>query len=430
MHGSIKWPILAAAAIFGSAQSSFVSADPGFREIYEVKAAAGQVLTRTPNGSHWQALKLGDRIPEGQLIQVAPSARLVLNKIIQSGKDVGGLAAHDASLIISSPLLGRVGPDLLKTVSLSQHFIKELPNLVADKEAVNSPPQFWDEAWQRLALLLSRQGAPKATLAALGMTELEKQGVALAVSSKRLRILAPAADSIIVADTLPIELRIAWSDADEDEPNYQIFIWPRTAERGTIPFALSPVSHYSATLPARGSFFIQVVTRDGRWQSIPQLLHVSPREALDVERLAEKIVLNEIDAKSDAKLIDMDFPPEAYTYGSRGNVGKLSFYWHGVRDGNLTATSTETLVIQSESDGVAEVRIDSVVRRIDDVVLPSGDYRWFVMTKFKDGDKTREFRSASRRLSVKSTAGTGKKALLDQALTPGVHGTFELVDGL
>jgi hypothetical protein len=377
------------------------------RQMYQILDSAGAVLSRSPAAAKWHQIKTGDTVLEGDIVQVSVGATVSIRAV--ANRRVAGLQAESAIATIRTPTIFRVGADMQRKIRLSQFFLSQAPNLPKEKAKVTPGSLlFLDEAFERLSLVLNRYPA-QPEVAATELAKLEKKGMDLALKSKPLRILSPKSNTIIMAYQLPIEQRIVWTPAKREAAVYKIYAWQIHDQKGE-PRAITKNTSYTLNFEKSGSYYVQVMTTDGDWQSVAHAIHVVPSEFLSHN---SKI---ETPTGADQPLVyEIDYPPVTFTQYTAEGKTTLDFIWRRV-DPKLKGP--DTLILTKV--GGKPKRIPAMVTGIENIKLEPGVYNWYVETI----QGKRKFYSDQRTITIERRNDAFTADVMRAALAPGSNGSF------
>ena len=151
--GWMKRHLLQASAFLIVAAGSFAHGGKA-RAAAEYRTAeiVGKVYYWPTASTKWRQAALGDVLPEGTLVQVWPDSRARWSS--GNAADRTGVAGRTMEIVISSPMILRLGPDSLRQVKVSESYSDHATAL---KGAANlTPPSLlseWRDAWVRKTLL-------------------------------------------------------------------------------------------------------------------------------------------------------------------------------------------------------------------------------------------------------------------------------------
>jgi len=321
----------------------------------------GVVLTRGQNSPQWHRVKEGTKLPEGQLIQITDGAAVTIEE--RGADDDSGLKGDRVQLTLTKPIVTRVTSDLLRQVKLSSIFVNQRSSPRLSTQPASEIPLTLHDAWQRTAALIS--GIPKEATPIPNMVELENQGMALALSAKKLQILSPVTNSLVEAKEWPSELKVTWLTPPGVPRKYLVYVWKTGTTRGA-PQAETRGDNFALQLGEPGTYYIQVASTDGVWLSPAHVVYaLTPTEALTGGDAT-------VEQRPIASLMPR-YPPDHFVVSSRTPRVAITFAWTSEARGY---EASSVLRIRSESGST----VREVQTRIEeaDVSLPPGTYVWTV----------------------------------------------------
>jgi Xaa-Pro aminopeptidase len=213
---------------------------------------------------------------------------------------------------------------------------------------------------------------------------------------------------------LPASIKTVWSEAKDPDQTYKIYFWPASESR-PAPVALTRATHYQVRASKPGTFFLQIVSEDERWQSKAQAVVV----ALDQEMVQPTA------SSRFTSGLDLTYPPESAEVHTLGDQAMISFAW---TENRRLETDPVSLVVKT-ADGREVVRKVTKETHLDDLVLPVGDYEWFVETNQK-GNREVRLSSAVHALKVQKSRTPLATGVVDAILKSGGSKTVYFADGL
>ncbi len=394
---------------------------------YEVSKASGILLFRQSASPKWKPLKKGRKLFEGDLVQVAKGARLQLAKIREEApadaRTKTGLAR--STIVVASPTIFRVGPRMMRSLELSQFFVKDMPSKSAAAGQDKSLSYHFDEAWKKLSIVFSGKSDIAGKKGEVDFALLDDSNVSVAITARKLRILAPADKSIFQSMLLPLEVKLTWTEAQEKSPEYKIFVWEPFQTKPETPTASTRETFHTVQLPSYGSFYIQIATADDEWISSTHILHVISPES------ANGLALNLRDpnqptlaaTKLDAAPVELSFPPEGLQVHTKGKQTPVVFAWTHQQDLMIPkriGTYSELVIENQKGKKLLHTSVSGTEATI---LLKPGSYRWYVVDKPHAGQ-----RSETRSLIV-SDQGMNED-MMRVLVQPGVSGTYDFVSAL
>lgn len=256
---------------FAQAGESVVAPEP----VYKAARVTGTVLTRAPTAPRWMSVKVGTVLREGQLVQVTNGAAVTL--VEQSASKAVGLSKDKVQITITRPMVARLSRDLLRKIKLSPFFL-DRANAPVPGERKEDLALTLRDAWNRLAAIVTSLPPPEAPV--IELSELERRGIVLGVSAKRIQLVAPVANAVVQSDGWPAEVRIVWMKPPKRSLEFLVYVWHADKPRGAA-LASTKRDFYTAKLAEPGPYFVQVTSADGSWQSVAVPIHaVAPLEVV------------------------------------------------------------------------------------------------------------------------------------------------------
>jgi hypothetical protein len=384
--------------------------------VYHVRSIAGVVLSRTPTTARWRKVRKGDLLLEGQLIQVTSGAAVTLEE--RSRRRVAGMGKDRVQLTLTKPIVARVSSDLLREVKVSTLFVAKPTFGAARAEKVENVAFSLEDAWKKLAAIVTSIPPPEPPPPDL--VELERQGMALGISAKRLRLLAPVANTVVHGSDWPIDLKVVWMKPKDASKTlrFHVYAW-RAGSPREAPVAETRQDFYTVKLKRAGTHFIQVTSTDGRWQSAAHAVHAMEPLARGTTNGVGRSEV--IDVSDTLALLS---PPDRFMAVGKAASETIFFGW----DLKSAAASPEfELLVKNVDTGKEERRIKTKSRHTA-IALPPGRYRWSVILS------AAKLRSAERSLDVVDPSLTrtsgDRRVFLRSLIKGGKSATVVLEDGI
>jgi hypothetical protein len=245
--------------------------------------------------------------------------------------------------------------------------------------------------------------------------------MALGVSAKRLRLLAPVANTVVQSADWPIEMKVVWL-RPKDAPKtmrFQVRAWRAGDARGA-PVAETRQDFYSVKLKRAGTYFVQVTSADGRWQSAAHAVHALEPMARRVAGVVGRTGVIDVSATP----LALVSPPERFMAVGKTASETIFFAW----DLKSTGTSSEFELLVENVDTGKEARRIKTTSSQATIALPPGRYRWSVVFP------AASFRSAERSLDVVDPSLTrtsaDRRELMRGLIRDGKSATVVLDDGI
>lgn len=403
------WEALVALLLF-PAHASPVSAAAA--PLYTARHVQGVVLTRAPNAPRWRAVAEGARLVEGQIIQVTSGAAVTIETRIQ-GKALG-LKGDRAQLTLTKPIVARLTSDLLRQVKLSPFFTTKAPAAEPAAAPVADAPLALKDAWERVAAILT--GIPPAEAPSPNLAELEREGMALGVSARRLRILVPMSNSVLQTSDWPAELKVVWVRPPGAPRRYLVYAWNAGSARGS-PRALSRREFHTVKLDHPGTYFIQVTTADGAWQSPAHVVHAMPPGA------SQTTSDNDLSRVETTASVTLVYPPEDFILSPQASTGAVTFTW-----ALATPWSAPSCILKVSQEAGPEVRELRTSATVASLTLPPGRYIWTVSQAGSRRQSERRHLEIFDPGAVRTTAD--RLQVLRRLISGGRSATIAFVGGL
>lgn len=376
-----------------------------------VLAVSGTVLTRTERSGSWDDVRRGETLHEGQLLQIMENSSLSLRPRTLQKDAVSSLERAD--LTLSMPLILRLGPQMLRKVALTRYFLQELPQASLERRDADPTPRAEiGEAWRKIAAVFTRVRGDKAG-AVESLSQLESRGFTLSLSAKQLRILTPSPQAVILMHGLPSVIKAAWSEAQGTDQTYKIFFWPTSKSR-PAPVALTRATHYQVRVTNPGTFFLQIASDDETWQSRPHVVQVSIDHGIAHATTSSPFTSG----------LELTYPPDLSVVQTAGAMAPVSFAWTE----NRGVETDHMHLVVTAADGREIVRQETREPHVEDLVLPVGDYEWYVETN-QIGQKSIRLSSAVHSLKVQKSMDPLASGVVDEVFKSGGSKTVFFTNG-
>jgi hypothetical protein len=380
--------------------------------IYRAQRVHGVVLARFPHATGWYPVRDGSDLFEGQMIQVTNGGSVTLAERFRRAS--GAFTGDRSQLTLTQPIVARLSADLLREVRVSTFFVDQVPTAPKGKAPITDIPLDLADAWERFAAVLTGTPPPQVPLAEL--SELERQGMAMGVSAKKLRLLTPVTNSLVQSAAWPAETKVAWARPIGAPRRYLLYVWKAGAARGA-PQATTRKEFFTIKIAQPGSYFVQVTTTDGAWQSPAHAIH-----ALTIESLEKQVDAH----RQPVRLFDLSlaFPPDRFfqVQGQSAPATTL-FAWKSAS----AAPGTHFVLKVTKDSGavVSETRTEGQSALLK---LVPGRYLWSVTCVES------RLQSERRKLEIvdpRATRTTGeKRRLIQKLLSEEKHATVSFDSGL
>jgi hypothetical protein len=172
-------------------------------------------------------------------------------------------------LQITTPVVLRLTADVLRETSVSQRFLRSAKNAAKSYKPMGTLYQL-EEAWKKLAISLQIPKAPEG-VEFVQFNEVEKN-ISLMTQEANMEMYYPDNDSIHTKQEQPYQVKVRWSET-QNRKNFDVYVWPAREQRGK-PHARTSGNVYELPIYNSGSYFVQVVAEDKKWQTSPHLFHV------------------------------------------------------------------------------------------------------------------------------------------------------------
>jgi hypothetical protein len=353
---------------------------------------------------------------EDQLIQVTAGAAVTFEE--RSAKRVAGMGRDRAQITLTKPIVARLSKDILREVKVSTLFIETPPVNAASIDKVEDEPLSLSHAWEKVAALVTNIPPPDAPPPDL--KELERQGMALGISAKRLRLLAPAMNTVVLGEEWPVEVKVVWMRPTVASTNmrFHVYAWPAGSAR-SAPAAETRQDFYTVRLRRPGAYFVQVTSSDGAWQSMAHSVHAAePAERATAKRGRAAQVFDA------SEIVPLESPPDHFMVVGRSAPEAITFAWSPHTPVGEAAFELSI----ANADTGKEVRRHKVTAYQVTIPLPPGRYLWSV------GQVGARRRSDERALEIvdpKRVQTIGdRRALMRQVIRSGKSAAVALEDGI
>lgn len=357
-----------AALSFVNIKSAFASPNPSDDNaaLYRVEQVQGTVLVRGPFTPVWEELKVGDLLPEGDLLQTLPGSRVRLRHMSSKKKSRAASQGY-LTLKIDTPLVVRVDQDIVRKVVITPNFFENLPSLEAlhrnlEKETF-SLKSAWSKVTATIGQSVSRLNSKKLDLA----RSAGGQGVESSIKAGKIDVLTPYNLQTLRVSNLPHDLVMRWKEVAGKNLSFNVYLWQTSGER-PAPIGMTRRNQYTHTLPRPGKYYLQITSQDGGWQSEVVTFLVSHSSGM----LANSGGLGR--GSSTRKDLDLQYPPESFEIVARDSGRMEIFRWESTVQPNGHWLYEWVL---THADG----RIVRRVKTSENLTLqeiPRGEYLWYV----------------------------------------------------
>lgn len=330
-----------------------------------VKEVKGKVLCWDPWSANWSPVDAGNELWESSLVQVTNGATITFE--MRSKDGFVGLQSDRVEVTINHPAVFRLDDKVLRKVELNTFFIPQMPDITQAKGSKKGTLyETFDEAWQRFAALVApgKMKVDPNWLRDAAQQEKE-QDATVAAKAKRIKLFSPTDEMILVADKVPMEFTILWQPVPEPNQEYEVMIW-RIDEARRPAIATTRFDYYFAKQFRDGDFYVQVATKDGRYQSPVRTVHV-------LLPMTGRIA-HTTNAQMGVDPLPLTLPPEGFQYVTQSYPADVTFTWER---GLLAAGTIYQFVLKGE-DGKELVRRLTNDRTLKLKISRPGDYKWQV----------------------------------------------------
>lgn len=235
-------------------------------QLFRAKTVRGTVQAMYPWSPTWSPVTEGELLPFGTLIQVFADGRISLMSFKQPG--AGALDEAPLDLMFANLTMIRLDEGLVRKSSVKRMYFDSAKQL-ANAQDDSDPGITMSDAWNKVAAYLPgvKQG---------GTIGLGPDGMPIANERIRtIKLLRPTDSHDITPYTLPVDFRIIWKEVPDKNLRYEVSLW-RTDEMQAVPVGTTRLSSYLTHVDDYGSYFVQVRSTDGRYESEPHRLTVRP----------------------------------------------------------------------------------------------------------------------------------------------------------
>jgi hypothetical protein len=383
--------------------------------VYRIRKVQGVVLTRTPTSARWLAVREGTIILEDQIIQVTKDASVTIEE--HTSRKAAGMDKDRFQITLMKPIVTRLTRDLLRQVHLSTFFVERpaIPTAPAGKE-VKDVAASLNEAWERLVAMVT--SIPPAEAPPPDLRDLERQGMALAVSAKKIHIVSPSMNTVVQSSDWPTELKVIWTKPKPaPSMRYFIYAWSAGTQRGS-PVGETREDFHTIKLQRAGTYFVQVISVDGAWQSTAQAIHAVAPLGQSMPRSAQEPVVQKI-----SESLLLRYPPDGFVLASQASPTAMTLHWEApatwkTPDFEIKVADDSGNVVQLLRSQTKEVTLD----------LRPGRFVWSVTLLGSN------IRSVQRRFEIVSpelsTTRDMRRQLVRTLITSGEDVTISLDTGI
>jgi len=319
---------------------------------YLASRVEGVVLSRSPVAVQWSQVKNNQFLPVNYLLQVSVSGSLKLqlaNRPLEGGGKPAPVKANASEIVLTSPMVIRLDPKMLKAVEFSKNFIEHDVPEFEKKEAQESQSLFAD-AWNRTTNFL---GAKK---------EKNDEKTSSEKFSSALTLSEPGDFSFHRLEKDTVDIELGWIDQNKSQnKSYKIYAWKKGEKKSTAVGSSSATS-YTMTLSEPGEYQVQVESSDGKLVSKPVTIYVdyddlNSKQKNTASSAAENLV----------KLIE---PRDGQTFINFATNTPVRFSWRFLSDHQ---EPLQLVIMQGNSIVYQEKIVESLSTSIE---LSPGKYTW------------------------------------------------------
>jgi hypothetical protein len=344
---------------------------PIYSHSYRVKTVKGSVLMRAPWELEWQPVQAGQNLIEGTLINIeGPSTIMVEGRT----KNLQGLRTEAVRVGLQGPLVMRLEPGAIREIALNAFFFERLPSA---PDGVVPPPAGtvaednpWGRAWQWFTAMVPRDSLQQ-VMNDLSKTRTVAQVVDVAVRARRIKLFAPLNNALVIAERLPVSVKIMWEKTPLKDVDYEVRLWRAGIPRGA-PLTLTKLSYYTANIPTEGDYFIQISALNAPWHSDAVEVHIVSSQ----KRMAKPKEDTSDLASEEPASLEPKLPPNGMEVMPRSLPVTLAFTWDLDKEEANRLDGFE-LVLYDRKDHVME-RITTKTFTAQATFRQPGDYRWRV----------------------------------------------------
>lgn len=280
---------------------------------FRITNVKGNILAWPPWSSEWQHVKSDDQLWEGTMIQVGSESSFTFELDAEAGFD--GLKADSMKITINVPMVLRLQGGIPRRVTLEDYFVPRLPDVTQAKGAGSQPIYYsLREAWERFAATV----LPQAVRSRLFDSALnDKFETSVSVQAKKIHIHYPTEGAIAITDKLPHEIRLSWRKIPIPDVSYGVRVWSDEEHRPP-PLGYTREDYYTVRVLKEGTFFAQIITADGKWQSEVRRFSVVLPMVGRGQPPTRKAVI---------KPIPLQHPPKDFVYLTKKWPVSMTFEW-------------------------------------------------------------------------------------------------------
>ena len=381
--------------------SKVVAAAPNnLKSCYVVNRVAGNVLRWSTVKARWYAIGGGSCIRPGTLVEITEGAHLEIKTSPHlAGKD--GVIAESVVYKFDHEMILRMAPSSFRRMQVQRQFVDQTDLQVDRKTKLDHIFVDIKDAWQQTSMLLTRRNKQAASSVATDITA--------AIQAKKLQVIYPGADVMIYRDFYPSRVNVLWRDDSSGTREYQIYLWKKNSQK-VEPVATTKGDFYQLPINAPSSYYIQVTSLDGVYQSIPHLIHV-------VNQL-EMVLSEKTGMPINTESIKVESPAENFVMVTPHKLREIDFSWKiDLAGDDDSATRVDYKVtIQQKGDSGAIIEKNVIASELA-VPLAVGKYSWWVEATLRHSDgKITKLPSSKRDLTIVSAEGSSKDLVLQKIL--------------
>jgi hypothetical protein len=386
--------------------SGLASPDVRRNSHYVVQRSGGTVLTRGFMNYEWKSVRDGQKIPEGNLLQTFEGAFIDLKYHPMGGsKDTSDA---ELTLKISIPTVVRLLPGILRKVSITQNFFQTLPSIAGLQLSLSKDELSLKNAWSKVTAQVASRMSAKVPLESWGKKDQFGDGIQSSIQAKKIEILTPYSPLTLRLSSFPHEVMVRWKTTASKQRSNFIYLWPVGRPR-PAPVAETRQNQYTLALPLPGTYFMQVASRDGSWQSEVQVIEAIHE---NLEKIATRG--NHKKYKNNYYSLHGSYPPNSHEILTSQGLATEFFRWD--TDEDASEMVYEWVLVYRDGREARRVVSDQKYTRQE---IPPGFYDWFVEAHVKQ-------RTISRSNLIKVQDGSFNKTKAGQALSGGLRARSEV----
>lgn len=345
---------------------------------YQVDRSQGDAKVRLPFELDWENVKHSQFLPLNTLLKVELNSRITLKKATITQKKID----YSDIIEINSPTIIRLNANLEKKVDKNYVIIDRFPDKVSDTPGIFTKESIKD-SFNRLITLVKAPPENSKLNANISPSNSFSQ------SKKQIEIFFPIDGTFKKSEEFPVDLEISWAENKNIE-QYKIFIWEKENQRPESDF-ITPESSKRVKILKPGSYYVQIMSGDEKWESKVHLFHIYPFERLKSSIPEEDLTHTDLKKPT----IQLLTPKDNFVYYTK-QINSQNFKWKPI---TTPGFETKYFIIIKNTKTNIENQYATKNPEIS-LNLKEGDYQWYILGKLTNLNKMNTYFSEKQSISI------------------------------